>query len=94
MHECGQLYCCGTDRIHRARHQLRYVRSPPRHSPDQQAELLQAAQDSAEADAAEDGASGGGKERTVYDCMGEGIKWLYTDGRSDIILYITNRGGE
>ena len=74
MHECGQLHCCGTDRIHRVRHQLRYAGSPPRHSPDQQAELLQAAQDSAEADAAEDGASGGREERTVYDCMGKDIK--------------------
>ncbi len=67
MHECGQLHCCGTDGIHRVRHQLRYAGSPPRHSPDQQAELLQAAQDSAEADAAEDGASGGREERAVED---------------------------
>ena len=71
LHERGQLYCCGTDRIHRARHQLRHAGSPPRRSPDQQEELLQAAQDSAEVDAAEDGAAGGGEERTVYDCMGK-----------------------
>ena len=67
MHECGQLHCCGTGGIHRARHQLRHAGSSLRHSPDQQEELLQAAQDSAEIDAAEDGAAGGGKERTVED---------------------------
>ena len=53
------------------RHQLRYAGSSLRHSPDQQEEFLQAAQDSAEADAAEDGAAGGGEERTIYDCMGK-----------------------
>lgn len=72
-----QLHRCGTDRIHRDRHQLRYAGSTPRHSPDQPELLLpQAADCSADHSAdheAEAGADRGGEGRTNEDGVVEKI---------------------
>ena len=71
MHERGQLHCCGTDRIHRARHQLRYAGSSLRHSPDQQETLLPEKGNCVGNYRKADDAPGGGEERAIYDCMGK-----------------------
>ena len=52
-----------TDRIHRARYQLRYAGSPPRHSPRSAGGVYRRRRTSAEADAAEDEVSGRREER-------------------------------